>query len=222
MIHVSAKQGTGVDKLLETVERPSPPAPRGASSPTPRAPRARGRPGPGQAEGRHARALVDRSLKMGDAVLVGAHWGKVRAIADAYGHKLEEAGACRTPLQIWAWAACPPPGGVRRDGQRGRTRAAATRGARGRGAHKRHRRERGGFAPAAAKDDEDGVQTINVIVKTDVSRLGGGGARAARALPQDRVLLRFLHGAAEAGPDRRATSTSRPRPRGSCSRSTPR
>jgi translation initiation factor IF-2 len=39
------------------------------------------------------------TLRMGDAVLVGAHWGKVRAIADAYGNKLEEAGPS-TPVQI--------------------------------------------------------------------------------------------------------------------------
>ena len=49
---------------------------------------------------------------------------------------------------------------------------------------------------AAAKDDEDGVQTINVIVKTDVSGSVEAVKAALGALPQDRVILRFLHAAA--------------------------
>jgi translation initiation factor IF-2 len=52
---------------------------------------------------------------------------------------------------------------------------------------------------AAAKDDEDGVQTINVIVKTDVSGSVEAVKAALGALPQDRVLLRFLHAAAGEG-----------------------
>ena len=90
MIHVSAKQGTGVDKLLETValvaeleELVANPE-RNARGTVVEAYLDKQR-------GAMATLLVQTgTLKMGDAVLVGAHWGKVRAIADAYGHKLEE------------------------------------------------------------------------------------------------------------------------------------
>ena len=45
---------------------------------------------------------------------------------------------------------------------------------------------------AAAKGDEDGVQTINIIVKTDVNGSVEEAVKAALgALPQDRVILRF-------------------------------
>ena len=49
------------------------------------------------------------TLRMGDAVLVGANWGKVRAISDAYGKRLESAGPS-TPVQIMGLGGVPMAG----------------------------------------------------------------------------------------------------------------
>jgi translation initiation factor IF-2 len=133
---------------------------------------------------------------MGDAVLVGAHWGKVRAIADAYGHKLEEAGPS-TPVQIMGLGGVPTAGEEfdvmdsetdARDAAEARADEARINVIEGNAVSLSNL--------AAAKDDEDGVQTINVIVKTDVSGSVEAVKAALGALPQDRVLLRFLHAAA--------------------------
>jgi len=45
------------------------------------------------------------------------------------------------------------------------------------------------------KGDVDGVQTINLIVKTDVSGSVEAVKSALSSLPQDRVILRFLYAA---------------------------
>ena len=136
------------------------------------------------------------TLRMGDAVLVGAHWGKVRAIADAYGNKLEEAGPS-TPVQIMGLGGVPTAGEEfdvmdsetdARDAAEARADEARINIIEGNAVSLSNL--------AAAKDDEDGVQTINVIVKTDVSGSVEAVKAALGALPQDRVLLRFLHAAA--------------------------
>jgi translation initiation factor IF-2 len=136
------------------------------------------------------------TLRMGDAVLVGAHWGKVRAIADAYGNKLEEAGPS-TPVQIMGLGGVPMAG---EEFDVMDSEADARDAADARADEERINVIEGNTVSlsnlAAAKDDEDGVQTINVIVKTDVSGSVEAVKAALGALPQDRVLLRFLHAAA--------------------------
>ena len=196
MIQVSAKQGTGVDKLLETVALVAEVEELVANPDR-------------NARGTVVEAYLDKqrgamatllvqtgTLRMGDAVLVGQHWGKVRAIADAYGNKLEEAGPSM-PVQIMGLGGVPMAGEEfdvmdsetdARDAAEARADEARINIIEGNAVSLSNL--------AAAKDDEDGVQTINVIVKTDVSGSVEAVKAALGALPQDRVLLRFLHAAA--------------------------
>ena len=196
MIHVSAKQGTGIDKLLETVALTAEVEELVANPER-------------NARGTVVEAYLDKqrgamatllvqtgTLKMGDAVLVGSHWGKVRAISDAYGKKLEEAGPS-TPVQIMGL------GGVPMAGEEFDVMDSETDARDAADARKDEDRINvieGNTVSlsnlAAAKDDDDGVQTINVIVKTDVSGSVEAVKAALSALPQDRVILRFLHAAA--------------------------
>uniref|UniRef100_A0A7S0KTA0 Translation initiation factor IF-2, chloroplastic n=1 Tax=Micromonas pusilla TaxID=38833 RepID=A0A7S0KTA0_MICPS len=195
-IPVSAKTGMGIETLLETVALTAEVEELVANP----ASNARGTVVEAYLDkqrGAIATLLVQNgTLRMGDAVLVGSNWGKVRAIQDAYGNKLEEAGPS-TPVQIMGLGGVPMAGeefDVTDTENEARDIAAE------RASKERINTIEGNTVSlsnlAAAKDDEDGVQTINLIVKTDVSGSVEAVKAALGALPQDRVLLRFLHTAA--------------------------
>lgn len=196
MIYVSAKTGMGIDKLLETIALTAEVEELVANPDR-------------NARGTVVEAYLDKqrgamatllvqtgTLRMGDPVLVGSNWGKVRAITDAYGAKLEEAGPS-TPVQVMGL------GGVPMAGEEFDVMDSEAE-ARGKAEERREDARInviGGNTVslsnlAAAKGDEDGVQTINLIVKTDVSGSVEAVKAALGALPQDRVVLRFLHTAA--------------------------
>ena len=196
MIQVSAKQGTGVEQLLETIALTAEIEELVANPDR-------------NARGTVVEAYLDKqrgamatllvqtgTLRMGDPVLVGANWGKVRAITDAYGEKLEEAGPS-TPVQIMGLGGVPMAG---EEFDVMDTEAEAREAAETRASADRINVIEGNTVSlsnlAAAKGDEDGVQTINIIVKTDVSGSVEAVKAALGALPQDRVILRFLHAAA--------------------------
>jgi translation initiation factor IF-2 len=196
MIYVSAKQGTGIDKLLETValtaeleELVANPS-RNARGTVIEAYLDKQR-------GAMATLLVQTgTLRLGDAVLVGQHWGKVRLISDAYGNKLEEAGPS-TPVQIMGLGGVPMAG---EEFDVMDNEVDARDAADSRKDEDRINVIDGNLVSLSnlmgAKGDDDGVQTINIIVKTDVSGSVEAVKAALGALPQDRVILRFLHAAA--------------------------
>ena len=196
MIQVSAKQGTGVEELLETIALTAEVEELVANPDR-------------NARGTVVEAYLDKkrgamatllvqtgTLRMGDPVLVGANWGKVRAISDAYGETLEEAGPS-TPVQIMGLGGVPMAG---EEFDVMDSEAKAREAAEARASADRINIIEGNTVSlsnlAAAKGDEDGVQTINIIVKTDVSGSVEAVKAALGALPQDRVILRFLHAAA--------------------------
>jgi translation initiation factor IF-2 len=195
-IPVSAKTGMGIEQLLETVALTAEVEELVANPES----NARGTVVEAYLDkqrGAMATLLVQNgTLRMGDAVLVGSSWGKVRAIADAYGNKLEEAGPS-TPVQIMGLGGVPMAG---EEFDVMDTETEARDIAAERASKERINTIEGNTVSlsnlAAAKDDEDGVQTINLIVKTDVSGSVEAVKAALGALPQDRVLLRFLHTAA--------------------------
>ena len=108
-IPVSAKTGMGIETLLETVALTAEVEELVANP----ASNARGTVVEAYLDkqrGAIATLLVQNgTLRMGDAVLVGSNWGKVRAIQDAYGNKLEEAGPS-TPVQIMGLGGVPMAG----------------------------------------------------------------------------------------------------------------
>lgn len=196
MIGVSAKTGMGIDQLLETIALTAEVEELVANPDR-------------NARGTVVEAYLDKqrgamatllvqtgTLRMGDAVLVGSNWGKVRAITDAYGAKLEEAGPS-TPVQIMGLGGVPMAG---EEFDVMDTESEARDMAEKRSDEARINIIEGNTVSlsnlSAAKGDQDGVQVINLIVKTDVSGSVEAVKAALGALPQDRVILRFLHTAA--------------------------
>jgi translation initiation factor IF-2 len=196
MINVSAKTGAGIEQLLETIALTAE-VEELVANPNRNARGTVVEAYLDKQRGAMATLLVQTgTLRMGDPVLVGSNWGKVRAITDAYGAKLEEAGPS-TPVQIMGLGGVPMAG---EEFDVMDNESDARDAAEDRASANRINNIEGNTVSlsnlAAAKGDEDGVQTINLIVKTDVSGSVEAVKAALGALPQDRVILRFLHTAA--------------------------
>ncbi|MCC7071035.1 MAG: translation initiation factor IF-2 [Deltaproteobacteria bacterium] len=109
MIPVSARKGTGIDKLLESIVLQAEVAELRASPEK-------------RAEGTIIEAELDKgrgpvatilvqtgTLKLGDYIVAGEQAGKVRAMMDSYGKSLSEAGPS-TPVQVLGLAGVPDAG----------------------------------------------------------------------------------------------------------------
>jgi len=202
MIPVSAHQGTGINELLETILLVAEVAELQANP---------ARPGVGtvieaymdKARGATATMLVQAgTLRQGDVVLAGAHYGKVKALTSDSGKQLEEAGPS-APVQILGLSGVPGAGDVfevcaSESEARSRAEEAATRLR-----LERLQEQAGGGSKvtlANLKEDWDSAVgdpvKLNVILKGDTS----GSVEAIKAslntLPQDKVVLRFLMAAA--------------------------
>src|SRR5262249_57656143 len=108
-VNVSAMTGAGIDQLLESISLQSEilelkaNAKRPASGTVLEALLDRGR-------GPVARVLVqDGTLRVGDFVLAGAGFGKVRAMTNDHGKQVHEAGPA-TPVEILGLAEVPGAG----------------------------------------------------------------------------------------------------------------
>jgi translation initiation factor IF-2 len=108
-VEVSATKGTNLDKLLETILLQSEVLELRANP---------GRP----AEGTVVEARLDRgrgavatvlvqagTLKIGDIVVAGSAWGRVRALIDDHGEQIKEAGPS-TPVEVLGFAEAPEAG----------------------------------------------------------------------------------------------------------------
>src|SRR5215210_5049071 len=125
-----------------------------------------------------ATLLVHRgTLRVGDAIVAGDAWGKVRALYDYRGEKLHEARP-GTPVEILGFSAPPPAGELARvveDEREART-LAQRRGQRLR-TEQLAQRSKGGVSLETlfSQLQEGAVQELNLIVKGDV----GGSVEAA-------------------------------------------
>ena len=108
-VHVSAKTGQGIDDLLETIKLQAEMQELKADPVKP-------------AMGRVIEAQIDRgrgtvatvlvqggTLRVGDAFVVGPHYGKVRALIDDKGQPIDEAGPS-TPVQVQGLSGVPKAG----------------------------------------------------------------------------------------------------------------
>lgn len=198
MIPISAKKGTGVEELLETVTLVAEVEQLMANPDK-------------AAAGTVLEAHLDRrigaiatllvqtgTLHVGDVVVAGSAFGKVRSMKDNYGDK-EEAGPS-TAVQMTGLSAVPVAGddfNVSPSLDEGRKIAEVA------GTAQRVDRlagQAGGGSMVTTKslasfdgdDDEEVLQRLNVILKTDASGSLEAVKSALGALPQGSVVLRYL------------------------------
>jgi translation initiation factor IF-2 len=167
-VHVSAITGEGIDKLIESIQLQSEilelraNAKRSATGTVLEALLDRGR-------GPVARVLVqDGTLRVGDFVLAGAGFGKVRAMTNEHGKQLHEAGPA-TPVEILGLNEVPN-AGDRMDAVKDPKKAQEV-------AESRKGKMAKSLIPATAKVSleelskriaESGQQELRVIIKGDV------------------------------------------------------
>ena len=210
VVPISAKCGTGIDTLLETLLLV---AEVGELAANPERP----------AAGTVVEAYMDKSrgatatllvqagtLRLGDVVLCGPSYGRVRALLSDSGARVQEAGPS-TPVQMLGLDCVPAAGDtfdVCADEEEARERAQDARDAllaarlleQSSGQAQRVKLSggaAGGDGGGGDQDDDDtAVKRLNVVLKTDVSGSLEAVRAATGAIAQDRVELRFLAAAA--------------------------
>jgi translation initiation factor IF-2 len=198
MVEVSALQDLGVDDLLEQlivvaeVEELTA-NPKG---------RARGfvlEANLDVGQGPVATVLVDKgTLRVGDPVVAGAAWGKVRALIDDRGDRIKEAFPSQ-PVQVLGLSAVPQAGDVFRVAPDEKT-------ARTIGEARAQRQRLGGLgkapsvpgAGAKLEDIFEQIQrgetaTLNLVLKADVHGSLEAVTESLRKLERDEVKLTFVH-----------------------------
>ena len=194
-VNVSAVTGEGIDQLLESVQLQSEILElrandkRAASGTVLEALLDRGR-------GPVARVLVqDGTLRVGDFVLAGAGFGKVRAMTNEHGKQVHEAGPA-TPVEILGLSEVPN-AGDRMDAVKDPKKAQEI-------AESRRGKLAKNLIPASAKVSleeigrriaESGQQELRVIVKGDVQGSVEAVADAMTKLTGDKVRLSVINAA---------------------------
>jgi translation initiation factor IF-2 len=194
MVKMSAKKRQGVKELLEllalqaqVMELKADPG-RRAHGVVVEAKLDKGR-------GAVASILVQKgTLKVGETILVGSHVGRVRALIDDHGKKLEEAGPS-TPVELLGLSGVPEAGDVVMAVEDERlARQIATR----RQALQQER-ERANRGHVKLEDLFDRIQSgdmkeLNVVIKADVSGSVEAIRGALEDIKSDKVKARIIHG----------------------------
>jgi translation initiation factor IF-2 len=205
VVPISAKKGTGIEALLETLQLVAELAELSANPQR----AARGTVVEAyldKARGATATLLVQTgTLRVGDVVICGPSYGRVRALLSDVGERVQEAGPS-TPVQMLGLDCVPGAGDVFdvcADEDEARERAQEARASiqaarlveQSSGQAQRVLLNTGG-APPSEEDDESLMKRLNVVLKTDVSGSLEAVKAATGAISQDRVQLRFLTAAA--------------------------
>ena len=146
-----------------------------------------------------ASVIVERgTLRVGDPIVAGAAWGKVKALVDDHGHQIKEAPPS-TPVQVLGFSEPPEPGDEFRV-------APELAQARTIGEARAHRYRVAGHVPAATsalggaklEDLFEQIQrgetaTLNLILKADVRGSLEAVTESLRKLERDDVKLSFVH-----------------------------
>jgi translation initiation factor IF-2 len=194
-IEVSALKGTNLDKLLDTVllqaellELKANPD-RPASGVVVEAKLDRGR-------GPVATVLVQRgTLKVGDIVVAGPEWGKVRALANDRGENVEEAGPS-VPVEILGLNAAPGAGDqfvVVETEARAREVAEYRQRQRRDKLSARAAGARGSLEQMMTQLKQTGLQEIPLVIKADVQGSAEAIIGALDKLGTEEVAARIIH-----------------------------
>lgn len=170
-VDISAKQRTNIGELLETIV---------ATSDILVAPSANAeKPARGvaieakldQGRGSVITALIqDGTLRIGDSIVVGTAYGRVRAMIDEHGARVEAAGPSR-PVQVLGLTSVPGAGDqlIVADDDRTARQIAERREAAKRAATLAKRRKRISLEDLTAAIEEGKVENLNLIIKGDSS-----------------------------------------------------
>src|SRR6476469_4944409 len=193
---VSAKQQTGLDELLEKVLlvadaeldlKANPSAE--ASGPIVESRLDQGR-------GPVATMLVQRgTLKVGDPIVAGDGWARVRALNDFRGDKLKEATP-GTPVEILGFDKPPPAGETARvvENERKARELAHGRGERLRREQFAQRSAAGGSLESLfAQMQDGGVQELNLILKGDVVGSVEAAVSELQKIKHSEVRVNVIH-----------------------------
>jgi translation initiation factor IF-2 len=196
VVEVSALEGTGIEDLLEHVLLVAD-LQELAATPEGRARGAVLEANLDVGRGPVATVIVQRgTLRVGDPVVAGAAWGKVKALVDENGEQLKEAGPS-TPVQVLGFSEPPSAGDeVRVTADQGTARTI--------GEAREQRIRSAGYTPvpsatpgAKLEDIFEQIRrgekaTLNLIVKADVQGSLEALTEALRKLERDEVRLSFV------------------------------
>ncbi len=197
VVEMAAQSGLGVDDLLEQLSVLSE-VEEFTANPTGRA---KGIVLEAQLDigrGPVATVLVDKgTLKVGDPIVAGAAWGKVRALINDRGEQIKEAGPS-TPVQVLGLSAVPNAGDEFRSAPNEKTAktVAESREQRYRTLNQRGdaRVQRGVKLEDIFSQIQAGeVATLNVIIKSDVHGSLEAVTESLRKLERDDVRAAFVH-----------------------------
>ncbi len=194
-VDVSAREGTNLDSLLETILLVAD-LEELKGDPTGRARGAVIEAHLDKGRGPVATALVQKgTLNVGDALVAGTAFCKVRAMMDEHGAPVEQAGPSK-PVQILGWSHVPSAGDDFREveDEREARHIAGEREARTRAAELVISR------PPTLSDllrqaERAEVPELNLIVKADVQGSLGALSDALLKLPQDEVRVNLVRSA---------------------------
>ena len=193
-VDVSAKTGQNLDHLLETILlvadlqelRADPDAPvRGIAL---EAHLDRGR-------GPIATVLIQRgTLRVGDAVVCGSAWAKVRAMFDEYGHPVKEAGPAK-PVQVLGWSHVPAAGDEIRSvtDEREARHQGQERESKQRAADLVATRPASSLADLLVRAREGELPVLNLVIKADVQGSLEAIVDALEKFPQEEVRIQIIH-----------------------------
>ncbi|MCP1168772.1 translation initiation factor IF-2, partial [Limimaricola sp. ASW11-118] len=193
-VEVSAISGKGLDQLLEAIALQSEILELKANPNRP----AQGAVIEAQLDvgrGPVATVLVQNgTLRRGDIFVVGEQWGKVRALVDDKGERVEEAGPS-VPVEVLGLNGTPEAGDVLNVVE---TEAQAREIAEYRASAAKEKRAAAGAATtleqlmAKAKDDQN-VSELPVVVKSDVQGSAEAIVQVMEKIGNDEVRVRVLH-----------------------------
>jgi translation initiation factor IF-2 len=193
-VDVSAKARTNLDRLLDTLllvaevqELKADPTarPRGVAI---EAHLDKGR-------GPVATVLIQRgTLKVGDAVVSGATYARVRAMQDEHGQPVTEAGPAK-PVQVLGWSHVPEAGDDVRvvADEREARHVAQEREARVRAAELAETRPASSLADLLVQARQGELPVLNLVIKADVQGSLEAILDALEKLPQDEVRVQVVH-----------------------------
>ena len=197
VVEMSASQNLGVDDLLEQLAAVAA-VEELTANPSGRAKGVVLEANLDTGRGPVATVLVDKGeLKVGDAIVAGASWGRVRAMIDDKGNQVKVAGPS-TPVQVLGLQSVPNAGDEFRSSD---TEKTARTVAEAREQRYRLKAQRGDARVHTGVKLEDifnqiqagEVATLNIVLKADVQGSLEAVSEALRRLERDEVKLAFVH-----------------------------